>query len=795
MNRFKIGFFLLIASLLITNYSSAQTAADVDQLKQLGLTDTQIKELQQKYLARQSSNSSTNNINATGSDTTKAPIFKSKNSKSDSLSIFKNKKNSKKSDGISSDKEDADSNAVVKDRKYPGEVIFGQNLFRTNSLKVYDKASEILAPENYVIGVGDELSVSIWGFSDYNERFTVNELGYISPKYIGRVYLKGLTLKDAKEVIRKKLGQISDASNSQSDIALTYSRVITVNIVGEVFTPGSYTMPAINTAFNALVAAGGPSQIGSVRNIFIKRGGKIIDSLDVYRFLMDATYDHDVFLQNNDYILVSPAKKVVKISGDVKRPNSYELKTAENLNALIGYSGGINKTAFTSNAHLYRYDKNKQIIIDINIDSLQNTKTDFALFDADSLDLGKIQRGLEQKVSITGAIRVPGDYEIKKGDKISDLLTRAQGLSIDAYLTRGYVLRIKTDLSRMFIPVNIADIVNNINSTDNLELQNRDIIKILSKKDFTDSLRIAVVGAVRKPGEYDYSLGVNLKDALLQAGGLRPGAANNKIEIARIISYNAGDKQLLPIRAIVNTMSVNNDLTISIEAENFKLEPYDQIFVRTNPDFILPKNILLKGEVRYPGSYALLRKNETVSEVIERAGGLTQYAFLDGVTMTRAKDSIGFVYLNLDKALKKHHSKFDYVLFNGDSITIPVVTNTIQITGAIGNIKERNISSPYFGGRASFYIRNFAGRFGSDSFKRRTYVTYPNGIIRRTHGFGIINIYPRVKQGSIITVPYKVAKIKQEKIPFDWNNFIEKTTIKITGILTVFVLARALKAF
>jgi polysaccharide export outer membrane protein len=487
------------------------------------------------------------------------------------------------------------------------------------------------------------LSVSIWGFSDYNERFTVNELGYISPKYIGRVYLKGLTLKDAKEVIRKKLGQISDASNSQSDIALTYSRVITVNIVGEVFTPGSYTMPAINTAFNALVAAGGPSQIGSVRNIFIKRGGKIIDSLDVYRFLMDATYDHDVFLQNNDYILVSPAKKVVKISGDVKRPNSYELKTAENLNALIGYSGGINKTAFTSNAHLYRYDKNKQIIIDINIDSLQNTKTDFALFDADSLDLGKIQRGLEQKVSITGAIRVPGDYEIKKGDKISDLLTRAQGLSIDAYLTRGYVLRIKTDLSRMFIPVNIADIVNNINSTDNLELQNRDIIKILSKKDFTDSLRIAVVGAVRKPGEYDYSLGVNLKDALLQAGGLRPGAANNKIEIARIISYNAGDKQLLPIRAIVNTMSVNNDLTISIEAENFKLEPYDQIFVRTNPDFILPKNILLKGEVRYPGSYALLRKNETVSEVIERAGGLTQYAFLDGVTMTRAKDSIGFV--------------------------------------------------------------------------------------------------------------------------------------------------------
>ncbi|MBP7498028.1 MAG: SLBB domain-containing protein, partial [Bacteroidales bacterium] len=324
---------------------------------------------------------------------------------------------------------------------YPPANIYGQDLFRNKNINFFEKSSRQKAPDNYILGIGDELSISIWGFAEYNETFQINEDGFISPKYTGRVYLKGLKFANAKSILIKKFSQITDLKNSNIDINITYSRIIRVNIVGEVYNPGSYNIPANNTAFNALVAAAGPTQIGSVRNIYIKRNNKIIDSLDVYKFLYEPATQNDIFLDNNDYIIVKPAGSTVTITGEIQRPYKYEIKHNESLTSLIKYSGGLLATSYASNIQLKRYINNKLVLQDINLDSLLKNKVDFRLQNGDLIFIGKLPKDIDNIVSVTGAINIPGTYEFKTGDKVYDLLKKAQGTAINAYLSLAYIIR------------------------------------------------------------------------------------------------------------------------------------------------------------------------------------------------------------------------------------------------------------------------------------------------------------------------------------------------------------------
>ena len=600
-----------------------------------------------------------------------------------------------------------------------------------------------------------------------------------------------------RSMLKSRFSSFLDMKNSSIEIALAYSRVITVNIVGEVYNPGSYTIPAINTAFNALIAAKGPNQIGSVRNIYIKRDGKVVDSLDVYNFLFNPTKNKDIFLEDGDYIFVPPASNLIQVSGAVNRPYTYESKSDDAVDDLIKFAGGYSENAFLDVITLKRKEYNSIKVYDVFKNHLKST----TLMNGDEIIVNSISNKLANYVTVKGSIGVEGDYEYIIGEKLLDLLNRAKCIDEKTFLNQAYIIRLDEDRTRSFITVNLDSIINNPNHHSNLLLKEYDIIKVLSVDDFEDNFSVSAIGAVRKSGIYDFGIGMTLKDLLLQAGGLSRYAEGSKIEISRAMDFDIKNNKLEPIRSTVKKIKIDDNLLLSSNAENFVLQPYDQVFVRENPDFIKPANISISGEIKYPGQYSLISKNEKISSVIDRAGGLNQSAYIDGVKMYRRfKTTIEYnnalnipksildsivtdaelsnlyniellkrekerykklyydsliyeiVYFDMNKALKNPNSQHNLTLFEGDSIVIPKTLDVVNITGMLNNIEGNSISVPYVGMRAHYYVNNFAGGYSQDNRKSSTVVTHANGVTKKSINLGLFSISPKVKPGSTIKV-------------------------------------------
>jgi protein involved in polysaccharide export with SLBB domain len=349
-------------------------------------------------------------------------------------------------------------------------TIYGQSYFREGDIKIFNRSTDAKAPSNYIIGIGDEFGVSVFGYSYYNEVLKVDARGAINPNNMGPIFIKGLAFDKAKSLIRSKMGQYFDLSNNKVEIALVYARNITVNIVGEVMKPGSYNFPAINSAFNALILAGGPSNIGTLRNIQIKRNGKLLKSLDVYAFLNDANAGQDFFLEENDYIIVGSSQKIVKMSGAVKRNASFELLANENLADVITYAGGFTANAY-ANALQVRRIENKEIkLIDVNFDSLQKINKDFTLKNGDEILVRSSVNEVLNKVAIQGAINFPGEYNFNKASTVQSLINIAGGLKNTSQSDWAYVIRTQADLSKAFIKVNLKDALAG-NAIANMPLQ------------------------------------------------------------------------------------------------------------------------------------------------------------------------------------------------------------------------------------------------------------------------------------------------------------------------------------
>lgn len=490
--------------------------------------------------------------------------------------------------------------------RFPKARIFGQNIFRNNKLSFFQKALDAKAPENYKVGPGDEISISVWGYSQFSETLDVDDRGYINPSSYGRIYVKGLTFKKMRSILKNKFSTFLDMKNSEIDVTLSYSRVITVNIVGEVYNPGSYTIPAINTAFNALVAARGPNQLGTVRNIYIKRNGKTVDSLDVYQFLFNPSRSQDIYLQDGDYLFVPPANNIVEIQGSVNRPYTYEMKNYETVAQAIKYAGGYTTNAFKDLITLKRIDYDSKKVYDINKQNIEKTN----LQNGDEIIINSISNKLSNVVSIKGDIGVSGDYEYVRGEKLLGLLNRAKFISDKTFLERAYIIRLNPDRTKSHITVNLKNIITDPLDEENILLQEYDIIRVLSIDDFDDAFSVSIMGAVRKKGVFDFGIGMTLEDILLQAGGFTQDAEGSRVEVSRIIDYDSKLNKLNPRRAIVNTIQIGDGLILNNDAQSFQLQPFDQVFVRSNPDFEAPQNIVLSGEVKYPGVYTLLEKNE-----------------------------------------------------------------------------------------------------------------------------------------------------------------------------------------
>jgi polysaccharide export outer membrane protein len=725
---------------------------------------------------------------------------------------------------------------VIDTTSYPKAKIYGQDIFRNNKLSFYQKALDAKAPENYKVGSGDEISISVWGYSEFSENLMVDDRGYITPSSYGRIYVKGLTFKKMRSLLKSKFGSFLDMKNSEIDVTLSYSRVITVHIVGEVYNPGSYTIPAINTAFNALIAANGPNQLGTVRNIYIKRDGKTVDSLDVYQFLFNPTRSQDIYMQDGDYLFVPPAKHIIEVKGAVNRPYTYEAKSGESVAELIKYAGGYTTNSFTDLLTLKRIDYNAVKVNDVHKDHINST----IVQNGDKVVVNTISNKLSNVVSVKSSVGVSGDYEFIKGEHLLDLLQRAKCIAEKTFMDKVYIIRLNKDRTKTHITVNLVAILEDNGHIDNILLQEYDIVSVLSTDDFDDKFFVSVLGAVRKAGSFNFGDGITLQDVLLQAGGLSRRAEGSRVEVSRIMNYDISTNKLKPRMAVVKKIKIGDDLLLSAEAEEFLLQPFDQIFVRQNPDFETAINISLLGEVKYPGIYTLLHKDEKISSVIKRAGGLTRYAYVDGVTMFRKEETsisqttniaikdlsqelldsiysipnLSFlykeemqrmevenfesfkakiiynkVYLNLDKALESNASKHNLVLLEGDSVIVPKTMDFVHISGELMNIEGRAISAPFFGTRrANYYVNNFAGGFSKENKKANTIVIYPNGIAKKTMDFGLFVISPRVNKGSVIKVINKAEKLQAEKIPIDWNNAIEKTMLKVTAILSLWLL-------
>jgi protein involved in polysaccharide export with SLBB domain len=667
---------------------------------------------------------------------------------------------------------------TIHQNKYDPNQTYGADIF-TNAA-TYDVSELSTPPLDYPIGVGDHIIVALWGGGEYQEDYVVARDGSIFPAGIGKITVQGLTFENARAIIYAKFKSSVPAS-THIQVTLGQPRSININVAGEVVNPGPVTVSAFSNAFNVIGLAGGITEFGNLRNIQVKREGKVIETLDVYEYLNSGNIGEHIYLQNNDFVLVTFVDKKVSATGAFKRPMYYQLKKNEGVKALLKYSGGLSSDANSSDIKVISTSKEKQVIRDVNITILlNNAAADYPLADGDTVKAPLIKLGISNKVEIKGEIRYPGIYEIKEGDHLFDLIDRAGGIAKNTYLNRAYVFRGAGDstiLKPERIEIDLNDFAkNDATSPDNILLQENDVVQLFGKNSFGEEQYVQISGEVRKEiGKTQMYTAMTLEDLLYLAGGLKPSAEYGRLEISSIVDGDSAKGGTKSTRTIVKSYAISPDLQLDSSAAKVILKPFDEVFVRKNPAFQLQQNVQLAGLVKYPGYYSKISPNEKLSSFINRAGGLKDNANIDGAILYRNKtdefrekiinknkldsttDSTAIyldapVSLDLAKAVKHPNSSADIVLQENDIIYVPEINPFVVVKGTVQS--PLRIAHDDSHTHMGFYIDR-AGGFGIRPWRRRIFVTYADGQSRRTRNFLFCHFYPRVRQGSIITVPQR----------------------------------------
>jgi protein involved in polysaccharide export with SLBB domain len=629
--------------------------------------------------------------------------------------------------------------------------IFGAYLFNNKNL-TFNPNINIQTPKNYEIGIGDQIIINIWGNSQNNYQLTVNTNGQILIPDVGPVYIAGSTFQEAENRVIQRLTAIySDmgGNNPQTfaQVNMGQLRSIQVNLLGEVTAPGTYTLPVTATVFNGLYLSGGPNQIGSFRNIKIIRNNKVFKTIDIYKFLVNADPSENILLKDDDIIFIPAAEKRVEVNGEFKRNGIFELKEGEMLSDLIRFAGGFTENSYLSKIQIYRKTQQGFQISDIAFAQLTSTP----LLNGDEIRNKQILNIFENRVTISGAVYRPGDYEWHEGLTLNELIMKADSILPDAFLNRGIITRYNPDLTTTTISFNLEEILT---GKSNIELYPEDIILIKSHFDLKEQPFITVNGEVLKSGNFIWSDNLTLGDAIFLAGGFTEGADSTYIEVARRLSYEEAANLSDTLGKII-IVNLSRDLSIGENDADFMLQPYDQVSVRQAPNFRKGKTAFISGEVVYAGAYAINNKRWRISDLLKLAGGVTPQAFINGATLQRFTDELGSeqVAIDLNQIINSPGSEADLFLNNGDRINIPEFMQTVKITGSVQNPFSITFQS---GKNARYYI-NQSGGFNSDANKKKTYVRYANGTTSVTKSF-IIKGYPEVQPGSQIIVPVKPEK-------------------------------------
>ena len=658
--------------------------------------------------------------------------------------------------------------------------VFGHALFQNASLEVFNQSTDAQAGPDYILGVNDEIALSIYGTSFYQKVYTVGQDGSISMDTWGKLYVSGLPYAEVQKLIKSKVRPYFNLSTNDIKIALSYSRSISVHIVGEVYRPGTYTFPALNSAFNALAMAGGPTSKGSVRKIEVVRHGKVVSVFDLYDFLFQSAEAPQVYLQNNDYLRVAPLGSIVRVDGEVRRPFAYEIKPSETLSEALTYAGGLTEHGMKSGIEWY-HDFS---LTTVSVDDLSEISTGDSIYVPRKLD------ELRNYVSVQGGVEAPGKYEYGSEMNLKDLIELSGGLQPDA-LDQIYVTRETSSKTLTFLQVKMAD-------ASAFSLQVRDRVTVLEVPK-ADQQGISIQGAVRNPLKVPFSEGMTLGDALRLAGGLKAEADYRRVEVSRLGAFNSyavGTNTDVYQTALITAVpkELSRDLSIHDQSLDFALQPYDQIVVREIPEFSLQSTVFIGGEVQYPGAYVILTKDEKLNSIINRSGGLTSYAFASQAKISRVGKKN--VRLDLQKALKQPSSAANIGVQQGDTVFIPKVEGLVTIEGPGTKFFVRNgqneLNAPFeLARRANFYINNFGLGYAKRAARSETYVEYPNGKFDKTRNYGLIRVYPIIRRGAVIHTVLKEPKEKREKAApksLDWNQVVATLTSAAMGFGTVYTL-------
>lgn len=664
--------------------------------------------------------------------------------------------------------------------------IFGHDIF-SQTMLTFEPEMNIPAPADYLLGAGDLVFIDVTGASQFSFNGEISPEGFVHVEGFGPVKVGGLTIAQANSQLRKTLGRFF----KESEIVLTVgqTKTITVNVMGEVMHPGTYTLSAFATVFHALYMAGGANDIGTLRAIKVYRDNRLISTIDLYDFILNGKLAGNVRLASNDVIVVGPYESLVQISGKVKRPMYYEMRPTESVATLLAYSGGFTGDAYRDHIRLIRKNSGQKEVFSINEFEAET----FRVADGDSLFVDSVLDRYANMVEIKGAVFRPGMYQV--GNQITtvrQLVEQAGGLTEDAFLARAVMHRRKKDRSLEVLPIALGQVMNH--ELPDITLRNEDVLYIPSLKDIQDEKKLSIYGEVYYPGVYHFADNTTVEDLILQAGGLKDAASLVKVDVSRRLR-NAKAEETSSVIAETFSFALKDGFVVE-GTPGFVLQPFDEVFVRKSPGYVEQNHVTIEGEVAFEGIYTLSNKGQRLSDLLEMAGGLTQEAYPKGARLIRtltdaerlkqqsmkkfivSKDSaelrkfdlnqVRYVGINLDKAIEhKGSDEWDLVLQDGDKLIIPQYTNTVTINGEV--LYPNTVA--YMPGQGLDYYINQAGGFSVKARRKKVFAVNLNGTVTR------VRRSKDIQPGCEIVVPTKEER---------------KRAVSLTEILSIGTTAAAL---
>lgn len=689
-----------------------------------------------------------------------------------------------------------------------GFVIFGLDAFR-RATTLFDPNLTGPVDANYRLGPGDNLVLVLTGDVEAAYQLEVTREGFIVVPQVGQLFVNNLTLAQLEDLLYSRLGRVysgvrrGPGATTRFSISPSRLRSNQIFVHGDVMRPGSHRISSAGTAMTALYAAGGPTDDGSLRNVEIRRGGRLVETLDVYDYLLRGDASRDIRLQNGDVVFVPIHGPRVRVVGEIARPATYELKDAETLDDAVRFAGGFRATASRARIQVERIlppemrsPGRDRVVVDVAPTGPDGRPPAVPMFAGDVVRVFPVATRVRNRVIVRGNVWSPGPQGIQPGaSRLSDVLRTAGGVKPDTYLGHVLISRLQPDSTRIQYRATLLDTLGNV--ANDMAILEDDEIRVFSQSEFREPAYVAITGAVQQSGRFPYREGMTVRDLVLLAGGLQRSALLTEAEIARLPRDRTGGRTAETFRIPLDSSYIFDRSAdgryagppgLPAPAGNTPevvLQPYDNVLIMEQPDWDLQRTVAVYGEVRYPGRYALQNKSERVADVIRRAGGVTREAYADGVAFHRERNATGRIGIDLARVLRSAGHRDNLILQDGDSIFIPRFSGVVFVDGEVNS----PVAVAYVPGQDIQYYVRAAGGPAAKADVSRAYVTQPNGkveaVVRRPFA---PDANPRPRAGARVFVPERDPNPPQQNFLGTLTAFVQI----IGGLITAVAVARSL---